>query len=118
GKAGGPPRSAAGCWPRRCRRAAWRGIALEPGVPAEAERAIDQHLVAADRRIGADLEVGPAQLVLDLLVTLLDPVPDPVDPHDLGQGRGRVRAAWLARATAAGQVRGEIPGGRRRQPAR
>jgi hypothetical protein len=27
--------------------------------------------VAADRDIGADLEVGPAQLVLDLLVTLL-----------------------------------------------
>jgi hypothetical protein len=45
---------------------------VEPGVPAEAERAVDQHLVPADRDIGADLEIGPAQLVLDLLVTLLD----------------------------------------------
>jgi len=44
----------------------------EPGVPAEAERAVDQDLVAADRDIGADLEIGPAQLVLDLFVTLLD----------------------------------------------
>ena len=57
----------------------------EPGVPAEAERAVDQGLVAADRGVGADLEVGPAQLVLDLLVALLDPVPDAVDPGDLGQ---------------------------------
>jgi hypothetical protein len=28
--------------------------------------------VAADRDVGADLEAGPAQLVLDLLVALLD----------------------------------------------
>jgi len=35
----------------------------EPGVPAEAERAVDQGLVAAGRGIGADLEVGPAELV-------------------------------------------------------
>jgi hypothetical protein len=65
----------------------------EPGVPAEAERAVDQHLVAADRDVGADLEIGPAQLVLDLLVKLLDPVPDAVDPRDLGQVRGRVDTA-------------------------
>jgi hypothetical protein len=44
----------------------------EPGVPAEAERAVDQHLVAADGDVGADLEVGPAELVLDLLVALLN----------------------------------------------
>ena len=37
---------------------------VEPGVPAEAERAVDQHLVPADGDVGADLEVGPAQLVL------------------------------------------------------
>jgi hypothetical protein len=43
----------------------------EPGVPAEAERAVDQGLVATDRDIGADLEVGPAQLVFDLLVASL-----------------------------------------------
>jgi hypothetical protein len=28
--------------------------------------------VPADREIGADLEVGPAEFVLDLLVALLD----------------------------------------------
>jgi hypothetical protein len=56
----------------------------EPGVPAEAERGVDQGLVAADRDVGADLEVGLAQLVFDLRVTLLGPVPDAVDPHDLG----------------------------------
>ena len=39
------------------------GMVFEPGVPAEAERAVDQGLVAADRGVGADLEVGPAQLV-------------------------------------------------------
>jgi len=54
----------------RCCRFVHCGAVVEPGVPAEAERAGDQHLMAADRGIGADLEVGPAQLVLDLLVTL------------------------------------------------
>jgi hypothetical protein len=44
----------------------------EPGGPAEAERAVDQHLVAADREVGTDLEIGPAEFVLDLLVALLD----------------------------------------------
>jgi hypothetical protein len=68
--AGGPPLSAAG-FRLRCRAVAWRVIS-EPGVPAEAERAVDEHLVAADREVGADLEVGPAELVLDLLVALLD----------------------------------------------
>ena len=61
--AGGPPLSAAG-FRLRCRNVvAWRVIS-EPGVPAEAERAVDEHLVTADREVGADLEVGPAELVL------------------------------------------------------
>ena len=47
----------------------------EPGVPAEAERAVDQRLVAADGDVGADLEIGPAQLVLDLLAALLNQPP-------------------------------------------
>ena len=97
----GPPLSGAGSG-LRCRIAVLRRVIGEPGGPAEAERAVDQHLVAADRDIGADLEVGPAQLVLDLLVALLDPVPDPVDPHDLGQVRGRVRAAGLCAGRRAG----------------
>jgi hypothetical protein len=67
----GPPLSAAGFWLRRG-SPAWRGVVAGPGSPAEAERAVDQRLVAADGDVGADLEVGPAQLVLDLLVALLD----------------------------------------------
>src|SRR5438552_14387753 len=66
----GPPLSAAGPG-LRC-RVVLRRVIGEPGGPAEAERAGDQHLVAADRDIGADLEVGPAEFVLDLLVALLD----------------------------------------------
>ena len=66
-----PPLSAAGFRLRR-RSLAWRGVVAEPGSPAEGECAVDQGLVAADREVGADLEVGPAQLVFDLLVALLD----------------------------------------------
>jgi len=66
----GPPLSAAGRRPR-CRRMTRYGVVVESGIPAEAERAVDQGLVAADRDIGADLAVGPAQLVFDLLVALL-----------------------------------------------
>ena len=54
-----PPLSAAGFRPRRG-VALLRQVISEPGGPAEAERAVDQGLVAADRDIGADLEVGPA----------------------------------------------------------
>ena len=97
---------------------AWRGRRGEPGVPAEAERAVDQHLVAADGDVGADLEVGPAELVLDLLIRLLDPVPQPVDPRDLGQAHGRPGAILLARAAEPGQVRDEMPGGLVRQGGR
>lgn len=32
------------------------------------------------------MEVGPTEFVLDLFVALLDPVPQPLDPHDLGEG--------------------------------
>src|SRR5690349_25027263 len=105
----GPPLSAAGSWPR-CRRLVRGGMVVEPGGPAEAEGAVDQGLVAADGGVGADLEVGPAQLVFDLLVALLDPVPDPVAPGDLGQAGGRVRAALLARAAGAGPVGDQVPG--------
>ncbi len=113
----GPPLSAAALWPRR-RSPAWSGVVVEPGSPAEAERAVDQGLVPADRDIGADLEIGPAQLVFDLLVALLDPVADRVYPHDLGQARGRVRTVWLARAAGPGQVRDQVPGGLGRQSGR
>jgi hypothetical protein len=48
--------------------------------------------VAADRDIGADLEVGPAEFVLDLLVALLDPVPQAVEADEFGQVGGLVGA--------------------------
>ena len=115
--AGGPPLSAAGLWPRR-RSPAWCGVVVEPGGPAEAERAVDQHLVTADPDIGADLEVGPAELVFNLLVALLDPVADRVQARDLGQAGRRVRAARLARAAGAGQVGDQVPGGLVRQGSR
>ena len=47
-----------------------------------------------------------------------DPVPDAVDPHDLGQAGGRVRAACLARAARPGQVGDQVPGGLRGQGSR
>ena len=47
----------------------------------------------------------------DLLVPLLDPVPDAVKAHDFGQARGRVIAAGLARAAGAGQVGDQVPDG-------
>ncbi len=62
----------------------------EPGVPAEGERAVHERLVAADCCVGADLEVGPAEFVLDLFVALLDPVPRAVETDELGQVGGRV----------------------------
>jgi hypothetical protein len=69
--------------------AAGRGVVcgwwVEPGVPAERERAVDQGLVAADRGSGAGLEASPSELVSDMLVALLDPVPDPVQPDHLGE---------------------------------
>ena len=67
----GPPLFASGPG-LRCRVVVLRRVFGEPGSPAEAKRAVDQGLVAADRNIGADLEVGPAQLVFDLLVALLN----------------------------------------------
>jgi hypothetical protein len=75
----------------------------EPGGPAEAERAVDQDLVTADGDIGADLEIGPAQLVFDLLVTLFELVTDAVNAHDLGQAGRRVRAARLTGTPARGR---------------
>jgi hypothetical protein len=43
----------------------WANQAAQQKLNAQ----FDQDLVAADRDVGADLEVGPAELALDLLVT-------------------------------------------------
>ncbi len=96
--------------PRGRRRTHGLG-AGEPGVPAERERAGDQGLVAADRGVGTDLEVGPPESVLDLLVALFDPVSDAVDPYDFVQVGGGFGAVGLAGAAGAGQVGGQVPGG-------
>ena len=66
GRCGGRPPFLRSRLRRRC-RLVLRHVISEPGGPAEAERAVDPHLVTADRKIGADLEVGPAELVLTCL---------------------------------------------------
>jgi hypothetical protein len=45
--------------------------------------------VAADGDAGADLEVGPAEFGLDLLVGLPYPMAHPVDLYDLGRVHGQ-----------------------------
>src|SRR6266567_5450989 len=57
----------------------------EPRPPAKTERAAHQRPVPPDRPVTSDLEVGPAELVLDLLVALLDPVAQPIGADDLGE---------------------------------
>lgn len=53
-----------------------------------------------DGAVAAHHEVGPAQFMLHLLVALLDPVAQAVQPHDMGQRR-------LLR----GQIRRQVPSG-------
>jgi hypothetical protein len=62
--------------------------------------------VPPDGPVASDLEVGPAELVLDLLVALLDPVAQPIGTDDLGK-LGLLGAA----AGGASQVAQQIPGG-------
>ncbi len=66
--------------------------------------------MTADGSVGADLEVGPAQSVLDLLVALLGPGPQPVEPDGSARpacGRGPVAARGASgrgRSVARNQV--------------
>ncbi|MGW7041495.1 hypothetical protein ACWGDT_02005 [Streptomyces avermitilis] len=48
---------------------------------------VDQGLVAADGAVGADLEVDPAEFILDLFVALLDPRPQSVEEQVVEPGR-------------------------------
>src|SRR5947209_17164561 len=66
-------------------------------VPAEREGTADQHPVAPDGTITPHLVVAPAQRSSGLLVALLHPVPQPVQPHDLGEV-GRRHGAVLPRS--------------------
>lgn len=70
-----------------------RGVIVEPGAPSESRTPSCPGLLAADGDVGADLEVGPAQLVFGPIRSLLHPEPDAVDAHDLGPARSRVRPA-------------------------
>src|SRR6266542_663035 len=91
------------------RRHRLRRVLGEPRPPAKRERAAHQGPVAADRAVAADLEVRPAELPLDLLVALLDPVAQPVQAHHLGQvGRRKRRCPP---ALGVGQVGDQVPGG-------
>jgi len=47
--------------------------------------------MATDGAVGAELGVGPAEFVLDLLVALLGPRPQPIEPHHYGEVCRRVR---------------------------
>ncbi len=122
-----PPRRRTGRgrdWVGRRRRRRWRGqvdvqwgrrpggvAGREPRSPAEGKRAQDQGPVPADGAVAADLEVGPAQFVFDLLVALLHPVAQPVQAHHLSEIGGRKRRLRCPWPAGSGQVRRQIPSG-------
>jgi site-specific DNA recombinase len=87
-----------------------------------AELLIDRVIVTDDqveiRYVLPTSPDGPHRPFCQLRKDHLDPVPDPVDPGDLGQARGRVRAVCLTRPPGAGQVGDQVPGGLFRQGAR
>jgi len=119
--AGSAPMSGRRCPPRgrrdgrRVGRCRLPSVVGKPCLPTKRERACDQRPVPADGPIRANLEVGPTELTLDLLVALLDPVTQPIQPHRLGQvgplarrlaGRARWSADTVCCARAAGRVGG------------
>src|SRR5512135_453926 len=112
---------AAGAWWRCPLSCGLAGPGRGGGGPASQQKEKAQLTSTWWRRIAISERTwkpGPAELVLDLLVRLLHPVPQPVDPHDLGQARGRPGAVSLVRAAGPGQVRDQVPGGLARQGAR
>src|SRR3954468_1679308 len=64
-------------------------------IPAKREGAADQRPVAPDRAVASHLVVAPTQRPLCLLVALLHPVPQPIQPHDLGQISRRQGISFL-----------------------
>src|SRR5207302_289570 len=79
-----------------------------------AELLIDRVIVTGDqveiRYVLPTTPEGPHRPFCQLRKDHLDPMPDAVDPHDLGQVRGRVRAVCLMRAAGPGQVGDQVPG--------
>jgi hypothetical protein len=62
-------------------------------IPAKGERAPDELPVPPDRFVTPHLVLGPAQGMFDLLVTLLDPHPQPVQSDHLFQ-TGSSEEGW------------------------
>jgi hypothetical protein len=66
--------------------------------------------MAANRSVGADLKVGPAHLLFDVLVALLDDTAQAIDPHDfplesvLERGRLVTRYQVLLAGSRPGSV--------------
>src|SRR6266700_1445790 len=87
-----------------------------------AELLIDRVIVTDDqveiRYVLPTSPHGPHRPFCQLRKDHIDPVADRVDPHDLGQPGGRVRAGRLPGAAGTGQVRDQVPGGLVRQGAR
>src|SRR5215218_3655084 len=77
--------------------------------PAERKGAQDQLPMAADGLIGAHLKIGEAQFSLDLLVALLHPHPQTVEPYHLLEIRRRKLAFLGSVGTRSGQIRRQIP---------
>jgi hypothetical protein len=117
--AGSAPMSGRRCPPRgrrdgrRVGRCRLPSVVGKPCLPTKRERACDQRPVPADGPIRGNLQVGPTELTLDLLVALLDPVPQPIQPHHLGQV-GPLGAA----AGRSSQVGQQVPAAVHGQPGR
>jgi hypothetical protein len=72
------------------------------------KRAADQRPGRRIAPVQGDLEVGPAQLTLDLLVARLDPVAQPVQAYHLGK-LGRLGPAAGGTGQVGQQVSGTVP---------
>src|SRR6266516_282540 len=97
----------------------WFGASLSGAVggviPTKRESATDQLPVPPDGVIISHLILGPAQSVFDLLVALLDPLAQPIEPDHFFQAGWRERQ-WRDRMLGGSwQICHQIPGGLIRQ---
>src|SRR6266496_1349988 len=87
-----------------------------------AELLIDRVIITGDqveiRYVLPTSPDGPHRPFCQLRKDHLDPVPDAVQAHDLGQAGSRPGAVFLAWAAGPGQVGDQVPGGLVRQGAR
>ena len=108
----GGKRSAAVEWrAARCTARCTASGALALGPPAEGECTADQRPMPATGTVSTHLKVGPAQLLLDRFVALLDPLPQAIQPHDLGQVcRGKRRVCVGPWRGGQRQIGDQVPG--------